>query len=259
MLYLSSTAATLLLLLHTALTTAQSTSSQIPSTLPACAQTCTALTQASQSCASNQATYQATLLSSLKTSSTNNICSPQCGDADFATIASWYNGQCGTSAAGALATTPSTLLTITISNAGSAPTGATTTEGAPSSATSSAGLQPNDAAPTNGPAWFSTHYQWVIMLIVLAVGLILLAILLTWLRKRHARRREAAENAGPHPAMEEWAPNQRSIHDIGNFGAAQAATTTSDTAKGKNRESTAVGRGTGSRRLKKTLFNGSKE
>ncbi|MCJ1432001.1 hypothetical protein MMC27_001357 [Xylographa pallens] len=295
MLYLPPTASTLLLLLYSALTTAQSTSSQIPSTLPACAQTCIALTQASQSCASNQATYQScfcqsALLSSLKTSPTDNKCSPQCGDADFATIASWYNGQCGTSAAGAPATTPSTLLTSTTSNAGSAPTGAAATTDAPSSATSAPELPPNDA-PINGPAWyapqislneacytsstympssplyqsdswfssrFSTHYQWVIMLIVLAIGLILLAVLLTWLRKRHARRREASENAGPHPAMEEWAPNQRNVHDVGNFGAAQAVNTRSDTARGKEREPAAAGQRTGSRRLKKTLFSGSK-
>ena len=96
------------------------------------------------------------------------------------------------------------------------------------------------------------------MLIVLAIGLILLAVLLTWLRKRHARRREASENAGPHPAMEEWAPNQRNVHDVGNFGAAQAANTMSDIARGKEREPAAAGQRTGSRRLKKTLFNGSK-
>ncbi|MCJ1393727.1 hypothetical protein MMC18_006603 [Xylographa bjoerkii] len=262
MLCLPSTSA-ILLLFHLALTTAQSASGQIPNTLPACAQTCVALTQASQSCASNQAAYQScfcqsALLTSLKTSSTDNICAPQCGDADFATIASWYNGQCGASASGAPATTPSTLLTSTTSNAGSAPTLATTTGDAPSAATSDSGLPPNDAAPSNGQAWFSTHYQWVIMLIVLAVGLIVIAILLTWLRKRHARRREAAENAGPHPAMEEWAPNQRSVHDVGNFGAAQVADTRLDKAKGKDRESAAMGRGTGSRKLKKGLFKSSK-
>ena len=95
------------------------------------------------------------------------------------------------------------------------------------------------------------------MLIVLAIGLVLFAILLTWLRKRQARRREAAENAGPHPAMEHWAPNQRSIHDVGNFGAAPVAETRPDTAKGKEPELAAVGRGTGSRKLKKSLFRSS--
>jgi len=262
MLYLASTSA-ILVLLHTAFIAAQSPSSQIPNTLPACAQTCVALTQASQSCASNQASYQScfcqsALLTSLKTSSTDNICSPQCGDADFATIASWYSGQCTTGAAGAPATTPSTLLTSTTSNAASAPTGASVTGEAPSSATSDSGLPPNDAAPANPQAWFSTHYQWVIMLIVLAIGLILLAILLIWLRKRHARRREAAENAGPHPAMEQWAPNQRSVHDMNNYGAPPVADTRSDKVKGKDRESAVVGRGTGSRKLKKSLFSSSK-
>ena len=165
MLYRPFTSA-ILVLINTALSTAQSATSQIPNTLPACAQACTALTQASQSCASNQATYQScfcqsALLTSLKTSSTNNVCAPQCGDTDFATIASWYNGQCGTSAAGAPTTTPVTLLTVTISNAGSTPTSATatatTTDDAPSSATSDPGLPPNDAAPSNPQAWYASQ------------------------------------------------------------------------------------------------------
>lgn len=101
------------------------------------------------------------------------------------------------------------------------------------------------------------------MLIVLFLGLTLIAVIASILHKRHRRRREAAENAGPRPDIETWAPNGHSVHDFaaGSGGVAEAE-------KGKGREGDVRvqeegvvgvgGDGDGSRRLKKGLFRKSR-
>ena len=97
------------------------------------------------------------------------------------------------------------------------------------------------------------------MLIVLFLGLLLLALVATLLHRRHRRRREAAENLGPRPDMQVWAPNQRSVHDVRDFGAEQMSQpgTGQDpqlgSAKGKGKVSADVmpPKGRGNKRLKK--------
>ena len=97
------------------------------------------------------------------------------------------------------------------------------------------------------------------MLIVLCFGLLLLALITTLLHRRHKRRREAAENLGPRPDMQMWAPNQRSVHDVRDFGAehlSQPGTGQDSqigTTKGKSKVSVNVTpvRGGGNKRLKK--------
>ena len=53
------------------------------------------------------------------------------------------------------------------------------------------------------------------MIIVLAIGLAILALVASLLHKRHRRRREAAENLGPRPDLGTWGPNGHSVHDFG--------------------------------------------
>ena len=53
------------------------------------------------------------------------------------------------------------------------------------------------------------------MIIVLVLGLILLAVIASLFHKRHRRRREAAENLGPHPNLETWGPAGHNVHDFG--------------------------------------------
>ena len=88
------------------------------------------------------------------------------------------------------------------------------------------------------------------MLIVLAIAFILIAVALSWIHKRNKRRREEAENPGPRPEMAEWAPNH-SVHDVRNFGAAEPSRSRpEDNGKGKETAGTAVGPGSGNRKLK---------
>lgn len=73
---------------------------------------------------------------------------------------------------------------------------------------------------------FKTHWQWVVMIIVLAVGLALLGIIGTILHKRYVRRRDYGDSTAPmtsNPQMSTWAPSQHSVHDFGNRGANNGA------------------------------------
>jgi len=216
------------LLTYGALTSAQ-VGSLLPTTLPACAAQCTVLQQAATGCVppaapvTSQDIYQScfcqsALLTSLIQDPTANICGPQCDAADFASIDSWYQSVCPV--AGAPAAT--TLSTSTVSTTPSAVASSGLSDqpsSAPPSQTSAD--HSDDAAPANGSAWLSTHWRWVIMLIVLGIGIVLLAVLGTLWHRRYVRRREAAQNAGPRPDMAEWAPNQQNIHDINQFGNAR--------------------------------------
>lgn len=70
----------------------------------------------------------------------------------------------------------------------------------------------------------STHYKWVIMLVVLLVGLISGATIFWFLHRRYHRRREAQwgqASAGSMPNINTWGPNQ-SVHDLGYTPGASA-------------------------------------
>ena len=107
----------------------------LPANLPPCATTCPALTNAQQACAptaGDQVTYkscfcQSAYLTTVQTSA-SNICSPQCSDADFGSIASWFKGFCGGSGpvAGQGTTTTAAKPTTTPSTSGTS-SGASTT------------------------------------------------------------------------------------------------------------------------------------
>ena len=78
----------------------------------------------------------------------------------------------------------------------------------------------------------STHYKWVIMLIVLVLGLSGLAFAFWFFHRRYHRRREAqwGQTTGSTPNISTWGPGQ-SVHDLGFTPGASA-----NIEKGKGRE-----------------------
>ena len=92
------------------------------------------------------------------------------------------------------------------------------------------------------------------MVIVLFVGLVLVAVLATFLHRRHRRRVEAAENLGPRPDLGVWGPNQHSVHDVRSFGSPAPAVPDTEKGKGKIKDSSRLGSGSGSKKLKKGVF-----
>jgi len=80
----------------------------------------------------------------------------------------------------------------------------------------------------------STHYKWVIMLIMLILGLSAGAFIFWYLHRRYHRRREArwGNATGSTPNISTWGPGQ-SVHDLGFTPGASA-----NVEKGKTREQT---------------------
>ncbi|KAL8686380.1 MAG: hypothetical protein Q9218_007145 [Villophora microphyllina] len=106
----------------------------------------------------------------------------------------------------------------------------------------------------------STHYRWVVMLIILVLGLTGLAVGGVYLRRYIHRRREArdASLAGPRQDLETWGPGQ-SVHDFGTHGVANVGSPVASE-KGKERETVQAQEATNdrrnSRRLKKGWLSG---
>ncbi|KAJ9265183.1 hypothetical protein DTO212C5_6857 [Paecilomyces variotii] len=220
-------------------------------TFPACALTCQTLEQAQGSCVppaapvTNKATYvscfcQSTLLTQLR-SSPASVCTA-CSAADAQTLEQWYNNFCAT---GGDVQTTTTSTSTAATNAAATTTAATHVKSYPSP-----------------PSWISTHYQWVIMIIVLAVGLTAIALAGMWLKRRYDAKRpglyhgdtstadgtapppNAEGVAGvPYPKSEVWGPPQTRSVDFVNMDSAVAlagsksefsGTSTPDTRNGPN-------------------------
>ncbi|KAI9668301.1 MAG: hypothetical protein M1821_001121 [Bathelium mastoideum] len=192
--------------------------------LPTCAQGCTLLNQAQSACVppaapvTNQATYQSCFCQSayLRTLYTtpNGVCDAYCGQSDLVKIQQWYDGLCKS---GAAATIPPS------SSSSSAPATSSTSAVATVSPTTTP--MPGLAQDQVNRSWISTHYQWVIFLIVLILAIAFFSFGGVWLKRRlkrrNAARREGTFNstvttatmpgssgmAGPHPAMRsmDWA------------------------------------------------------
>ena len=66
---------------------------------------------------------------------------------------------------------------------------------------------------------FSTHWKWVVMLVVLIIGLTAFAVIFSIFHRRYHRRREEqwSQSNVPHPDINTWGPGQ-SVHDIGGWG-----------------------------------------
>lgn len=217
----------------------------ISNTLPACAQSCPVLLQAQSACVppptgaaavSNQQTYtscfcQSNYLVPLKSGSANNLC-PTCSAADLSTTQQWYNGLCQQGTAPANnnngnnnngqqpAKSSSTLTTSTTTPPASKQTGSNT-----------AGGVTQDTSPEDqNKSWISTHYRWIIMIIVLFFGFLALALGGRYLHRRYQRRDELGGHSRTgQPDLGSWVPGQ-SVHD---FAPPSAAGAVAENEKGK--------------------------
>ncbi|KAG9959709.1 hypothetical protein KCU61_g7254, partial [Aureobasidium melanogenum] len=171
------------------------------SALPSCAQQCTILQNAQTGCIPPAAPVtdatiyescfcQSGYLTTLKAAG-STICSDVCDASDVAKIASWYQSNCadnGVAAAAKVsagATTDSTS-TTPASTATSSQSTSTSTSSSSSQGTSSS----QDADPHHD--WWTDHWKWIVMLIVVFVGLAILTTILVLLRRRYHRRQDLA-------------------------------------------------------------------
>ncbi|KAH0156119.1 hypothetical protein KCU67_g8445, partial [Aureobasidium melanogenum] len=171
------------------------------SALPSCAQQCTILQNAQTGCIPPAAPVtdatiyescfcQSGYLTTLKAAG-STICSDVCDASDVAKIASWYQSNCadnGVAAAAKVsagATTDSTT-TTPASTATSSQSTSTSTSSSSSQSTSSS----QDPDPHHD--WWTDHWKWIVMLIVVFVGLAILTTIFVLLRRRYRRRQDLA-------------------------------------------------------------------
>lgn len=217
----------LLLSLYASTSTAASIlPSAASSSFPQCGLSCTALTQAQSSCeAAAESTWvscfcQSSLLTTLKTS--GSLCSSCTSSSDQSLLSTWYNNYCNSNGkdTGSTSTTDTTTATT------SASTGTTT---AVKSTSNTSAVDENKSwyvsdlplhiklrytsppppdLPASNPirdrtnpfisplSRWSTHYQWVIMLIVLAIGFSAIAAGGIWLKRRYDAKRPGLYHGG---------------------------------------------------------------
>ncbi|RMJ28625.1 integral membrane protein [Aspergillus sp. HF37] len=153
---------------------------------PACGLSCTVLQKAQDGCVppaapkTGQSTYvscfcESALISPLH-SNPNSVCQDVCKSAsDRSLLQDWYNNFCASGGK------------IHKANDGKTSGDKTSdrkTSGSPSSAASTSTATSNEtsSAPSS---WWSSHYQWVIMLIVLAVAFTAIAVGGVYIKRRH--------------------------------------------------------------------------
>ncbi|KAI5199421.1 hypothetical protein E4T39_06246 [Aureobasidium subglaciale] len=164
--------------------------------LPSCAQQCTVLQSAQTGCIPPAAPVtdaviyescfcQSGYLTPLKTAG-STLCSDVCEAADVAKIASWYQSNCADNGVAAAASVSATGTTTDPTATRSASTSA-------SSAGSSSGSQSAKNQNTEPQhSWWTDHWKWIVMLIVIFLGLGIFTVILVLLRRRHHRRQDAA-------------------------------------------------------------------
>ncbi|KAJ5194302.1 hypothetical protein N7491_001639 [Penicillium cf. griseofulvum] len=157
------------------------------SKFPQCGLTCTTLTGAQTSCESGDASSwtscfcQSALLTGLKSS--GSICS-SCSAADQATLSTWYNNYCNSGGKDTSDTNADTgTTTKTSTDAVSTP------NSGKSESSSNANTNKSPAATEEKQSWWSSHYRWVIMLIVLVIGFTIIAVLGVWFKRRYEAKR----------------------------------------------------------------------
>ncbi|EME38192.1 hypothetical protein DOTSEDRAFT_92651 [Dothistroma septosporum NZE10] len=193
------TSFTVLSLLGSLVAAQQGVISNGNSQLPACAQSCPLLVQAAQACsATNTATQsnwvcfcQSAYLNTLRSSAVG-ICDSVCTNpTDNAQVSTWYNSNCGSdngasehasdgNAGGAASSTVAGTTAATAS--GTSRASATRTPKSSSAANTSG------SATKHVGTWWEEHYQWIIMLIVLAILLPVIGFGAVWLKNRHERK-----------------------------------------------------------------------
>ncbi|KAL8926231.1 MAG: hypothetical protein Q9208_003134 [Pyrenodesmia sp. 3 TL-2023] len=238
------------------------------STLPACAQACASLVQGQNACIPPpnptpggvyglQCFCGFAPLLTLGTDTPVQLC-PACSTTENAAIQSWYKGTCGLPGGAANGqpgqTTTANAPTSTSSTGGTTATGQGATRAA----------DPGNVPNVEQKDWVSTHWRWLVMVIILILGFIGLAVGGVYLRRHIHRRREARDFgiAGSRQDLETWGPGH-SVHDIGTAVAAVPANNRSENEKGQatevlqNQEVTDTVNGrSNSRRLKKMLLPG---
>jgi len=169
--------------------------------LPACAKQCSVLAAAEGGCVppaapvTTQDIYQScfcqsALLTTLKT--TPSLCSAAvansgCSDADATKIEQYYVALCNGPTVQPPHTTTTTATTATTATSS---TGIATGTGISKGVNSS-----------NNGSWFSTHWKWVLMLIIIFLFMIIASVLGVYLKRRHARRADARRaNLAAHDA-----------------------------------------------------------
>ncbi|KAI4110831.1 MAG: hypothetical protein LQ339_001107 [Xanthoria mediterranea] len=226
----------------------------IPSNLPACAQTCANLIQAQTACIAPPnpppgATYGLPCfcgyapLANLKLDAPANLCAT-CSSSDNAAIQSWFKGACNnggqTTSAPNSQTTPATTPSSSRGATPNPTNQATNVSNRP-------GQTPNDAQK----GWISTHWRWVVMLIILVLGLGGIAVGGVYLKRYIHRRRDAQEiaAAGPRQDLRTWGPGQ-SVHEL---DPPVIAAGDIERGKGKDIEMVQTQEGTNDRRNSKRL------
>ena len=153
------------------------------SKLPNCAFSCQTLLNAQSTCVpsggaptSNQQTYQSCFCQSSYLvpfkSSPVDICQGGCTATDLQQIQSWYTNLCN----GGVVVTPG----------GSAATSSSSSSSA-AAATSTSSTQKTSNKGTSNPTWIGTHYQWVIMIIILILAGVAAIYGGLWLKRRYQR------------------------------------------------------------------------
>ncbi|KAI9715778.1 MAG: hypothetical protein M1812_005777 [Candelaria pacifica] len=191
---------TLTLLTH--LTTAQQPPQPLlPTTLPPCSPQCTSLQNAQTLCLppkaqlTNPQTYktcfcQSAYLTPLQNGITG-LCDQVCDTGSLTAIRNWFLGFCASGDGG---TTTSTVgaenkpsITETVASATSRDTTI------PASATVGSTTSNDAATETNAPkgGWWSTHWNWVLFLILLLILSIIFSIGGVWIKRRYKRRQAA--------------------------------------------------------------------
>ncbi|EMC90822.1 hypothetical protein BAUCODRAFT_80748 [Baudoinia panamericana UAMH 10762] len=172
------------------------------SQLPSCAATCTLLNQAAQACSgtatADQGTWscfcQSAYLKTLYTTP-NGVCDQFCTNpSDNQQVMTWYTSNCG-SDNGAIehagsATGATTVVVTSTSMTSTTTAAAATSDGVQPTTTASGGSASVSNLNTSNADWWSIHYRWVIMLIVLFVSFILIAIVAVLLKRRHDRKQD---------------------------------------------------------------------
>lgn len=219
----------------------------LASTLPTCAAQCAVLTNAQGSCTpplapvTSDTIYescfcQSALLTSLYSSAAVQGVCPSCSAADMLTIQKWYQGVCPDAGKGAPNFGVLAGGTATSSTASTTGTTTPTATTAPSASATSTSQQDSNSStnPVPGP-WMSTHWRWVVMLIVLIIGLTAVAVGGWFFHRQYHRKREAQWALGSRVDMTTWGPGQ-SVHDLGYYGSGASAGAVAAAEKGKAKE-----------------------
>ncbi|KAK3723870.1 hypothetical protein LTR37_001354 [Vermiconidia calcicola] len=179
--------------------------------LPQCGQSCPVISSAVQQCngASNaDLNTWACFCESVWTNSNQNIaavCAASCTNpTDNTAISTWYTNNCGSDNGASLHGG---------SSAGSGTSGTTGATGSESSSAANEGAPTSDADESSGGSWWSGHWKWVLMVIILAVGLTILGFGGRWLKKRHDRKQDRI-NGGFNEGITTRGPPMSSANNV---------------------------------------------